>query len=60
MSCVYKVKSLSHVWLLVTPWTAAYQATVQVGAKNKWLNIHTHTADISEMYFDATHMEYLC
>ena len=21
-----KVKSLSHVWLLVTPWTAAYQA----------------------------------
>ena len=23
-----KVKSLSHVWLLVTPWTAAYQAPV--------------------------------
>ena len=26
-----KVKSLSHVWLLATPWTAAYQAPVSMG-----------------------------
>ena len=26
-----KVKSLSHVWLLVTPWTAAYQAPPSLG-----------------------------
>ena len=26
-----KVKSLSHVWLLVTPWTAAYQAPPPMG-----------------------------
>ena len=26
-----KVKSLSHVWLLATPWTAAYQALLSMG-----------------------------
>ena len=26
-----KVKSFSHVWLLVTPWTAAYQAPPSMG-----------------------------
>ena len=26
-----KVKSLSHVWLLVTPWTAAYEAPLSMG-----------------------------
>ena len=26
-----KVKSLSHIWLLVTPWTAAYQAPPSMG-----------------------------
>ena len=26
-----KVKSLSHVWLLVTPWTATYQAPPSMG-----------------------------
>ena len=26
-----KVKSLSHVWLLVTPWTAAYQGSPSMG-----------------------------
>ena len=26
-----KVKSLSHVWLLTTPWTAAYQAPPSMG-----------------------------
>ena len=26
-----KVKSLSHAWLLATPWTAAYQAPLSMG-----------------------------
>ena len=26
-----KVKSLSHIWLLATPWTAAYQAPLSMG-----------------------------
>ena len=26
-----KVKSLSHAWLLATPWTAAYQASLSMG-----------------------------
>ena len=26
-----KVKSLSHIWLLATPWTAAYQAPPSMG-----------------------------
>ena len=26
-----KMKSLSHVWLLATPWTAAYQAPPSIG-----------------------------
>ena len=26
-----EVKSLSHVWLLATPWTAAYQAPLSMG-----------------------------
>ena len=26
-----KVKSLSHIWLLATPWTAAYQAPPSIG-----------------------------
>ena len=26
-----KVKSLSHVWLIATPWTAAYQAPLSLG-----------------------------
>ena len=31
-----KVKSLSHVWLLATPWTAAYQAPPPV-AFSRWV-----------------------
>ena len=30
-----KVKSLSHVWLLATPWTAAYQAPSSMGFSRK-------------------------
>ena len=31
MKVKVKVKSLSHVWLLATPWTAAYQAPLSMG-----------------------------
>ena len=32
-----KVKSLSRVWLLVTPWTAAYQAPLSMGfSRQEW------------------------
>ena len=35
-----KVKSLSHVWLLATPWTAAYQAPPYMGfARLEWVAI---------------------
>ena len=30
-----KVKSLSHVWLLATPWTAAYQAPPSMGCSRQ-------------------------
>ena len=30
-----KVKSLSHVWLLATPWTAAYQAPPSMGVSRQ-------------------------
>ena len=33
-----KVKSLSHVWLLATPWTAAYQAPPPMGFSRMYLN----------------------
>ena len=31
-----KVKSLSRVWLLATPWTAAYQASPSMGFSRHW------------------------
>ena len=30
-----KVKSLSHVWLFMTPWTAAYQAPPTMGVSRQ-------------------------
>ena len=37
-----KVKLLSHVWLLVTPWTAAYQAPLPMGFSKQeyWMGCH--------------------
>ena len=32
---IWKVKSLSHVWLLATPWTAAYQAPLYMGVSRQ-------------------------
>ena len=36
-----KVKSLSHVWLLATPWTAAYQAPPPIGFSRQeyWIGV---------------------
>ena len=38
-----KVKSLSHVWLLATTWTAAYQASPSMGFSRQeyWRGIYT-------------------
>ena len=38
-----KVKSLSRVWLCVTPWTAAYQAP----ASMECFNIHLHNKSLA-------------
>ena len=40
-----KVKSLSHVWLLATPWTAAYQAppSMDFPGKSTGVGCHKHT-----------------
>ena len=37
-----KVKSFSHIWLLVTPWTAAYQAPLSTGFSRQeyWSGCH--------------------
>ena len=37
-----KVKSLSHVWLLATPWTAAFQAPLSMGFSRQeyWSGCH--------------------
>ena len=40
-----KVKSLSHVWLLETPWTAAYQAPLSMGFSRQeyWSGLPLHS-----------------
>ena len=41
-----KVKSLSHVWLFVTPWTAAHQAPLSMGFSRprvlEWVPVPSH------------------
>ena len=43
-----KVKSLSHVWLLVTPWTAAHQAPLSKGFSRQedWSGVPLPSLDI--------------
>ena len=38
-----KVKSLSRAWLLVTPWTSAYQAPLSMGYIYTYIYKYTHT-----------------
>ena len=33
------VQSLSHVWLFVTPWTAAHQASLSITSSQSWLKL---------------------
>ena len=37
-----KVKSLSHVWLVATPWTAAHQAPLSMGFSSKSTGVGCH------------------
>ena len=37
-----KVKSLSHVWLLATPWTAAFQVPLFMGFSSKSTGVGCH------------------
>ena len=43
IKCKVKVKSLSHVQLLATPWTAAYQAALPMGFSRQeyWNGLQT-------------------
>ena len=50
-----KVKSLSHVWLFTTPWTAAYQALLSTGFSRQeyWSGCHCL------LLFHLTHMRWV-
>ena len=37
--CFSSVQSLSHVWLFVTPWTAAHQASLSISNSQSLLNV---------------------
>ena len=43
-----KVKSLSHAWLLATPWTAAHQAPLSMGFSRQeyWSGLPLHTVHV--------------
>ena len=47
-----KVKSLSHVWLVATPWTAAYQAPPSMGFSRQeyWSGVPL-SSGIQDLYF---------
>ena len=49
-----KVKSLSHVWLLATPWTAAYQAPPSMGFSRQeyWSGLPLPSQDGSPSFFE--------
>ena len=51
-----KVKSLSHVWVLATPWTAAYQAPPSVGFSRQeyWSGVPLP----SPLYLFTLHLRY--
>ena len=48
-----KVKSLSHVWLLAIPWTAAHQAPLSMGFSRQeyWSGVPVSISFISSYYF---------
>ena len=44
-----KVKSLSHVWLLATPWTGAYQAPPSLDFPSKSTRVGGHCLNLGPM-----------
>ena len=60
-----EVKSLSRVWLLVTQWTAAYQAPPSMGFSRQeyWSGVPLPSPPIyircRQILFDSTYMRYL-
>ena len=48
-----KVKSLSRVWLLVTPWTAAYQAPASMGFSRQeyWSGVPLPSPNLSLAFY---------
>ena len=57
-----KVKSLSRVWLLVTPWTAAYQAPPSMGFSRQeyWSGVPLPSPSNEWNYLQICHIEKLC
>ena len=49
-----KVKSLSRVWLLATPWTAAYQAPPSMGFSRQQYKKHTEKGELAKLNSIAT------
>ena len=60
-----KVKSLSHVWILATPWTAAYQAPppMRFSRQEYWSGLplpyplHSHTAFLKKRIFNILNIK---
>ena len=56
-----KVKSLSHIWLFATPWTAAHQAPPSMGVSRQeyWSGWPVPSPSIREMQTKTTMRHYL-
>ena len=56
-----KVKSLSRVQLLATPWTAAYQAPLSMGFSRQeyWSGVPLPSPDLSAPTTNTNHWQYL-
>ena len=54
-----KVKSLSRVWLLATPWTAAYQAPLSMGFSRQeyWNGVPLPSPDTNITYHKFCHLK---
>ena len=61
MGALVKVKSLSHVQLFATPWTAAYQSPPSVGFSRQeyWSGEPLPSPNGSRSYYDLTRLTIL-